>query len=369
MPAKVLVADDSPTIRRRATTTLSEAGYEVTCVEDGQAAWALLQDAPAFSVLLCDILMPGMDGYELCRRVKSEPRLASLPVLLLRGTFEPWDQAKAVDAGADGYVTKPFDAEALLSTLGEVLADTGGAALPVAAAVPAAGGGPEPEPLHAALHPAPVGFAEPPPRIAEPEPEPEPELVAAPESDSPFGAGSPLEAGPVVSGNPFDMEPEPAAADALVFDPGPGAAAEPEAAPLDLGSSPFGDGGAAPVPPAPVPPAPDPWALSEREPVAPPAPAPPPPSLPATPLSVTPAPFVERPSPPPPTAASASVASVAFGGATELDEATLDKIADRVAARLVGRDIERIAWEVVPDVAEALIRKRLSEIEAQLGEE
>src|SRR5687767_5889007 len=106
MPIKVLVADDSPTIRRRAASTLGEAGYDVACVEDGAAAWTLLEQGEPFGVLLCDILMPALDGYELCRRVKTDTRLARLPVLLLRGTFEPWDQSKAEEVGADGFITK-----------------------------------------------------------------------------------------------------------------------------------------------------------------------------------------------------------------------------------------------------------------------
>src|SRR5688572_25910186 len=133
MPMKVLVADDSPTVRRRAAATLGEAGYDVTCVEDGEAAWTRLDSGEAADVLLCDVLMPRLDGYELCRRAKGDPRFKDMPVMLLRGTFEPWDQAKAETVGADGFITKPFEPEALVTTLKE-LADElglgGGAAAP-----------------------------------------------------------------------------------------------------------------------------------------------------------------------------------------------------------------------------------------------
>lgn len=370
MPARVLVADDSPTIRRRATTTLSEAGYDVTCVEDGLAAWNLLQ-AETFTVLLADILMPGIDGYELCRRVKADERIGSLPVLLLRGTFEPWDQVKAVDAGADGYVTKPFDAEALLSTLGEVLADI----------ATTSSGASSPAPGASASDP---GMDASEPDLPGPDTavlsDPLPELAEAPLLDSADDAAEPV----------LDLlEPEPANAgfDVLEVADAPPPETDEPAAPLaalassappalDVGDDPFGSPepsdaspfeapaqplGGAPFQSAPADPvgADDPFGSFPVE----PAPADPldplaelAPAMPAAPVFGAPAPASPR-------------LAVAPGGGGDWDDAMIERLAERVAARLIGRDLEKIAWEVVPDVAEAIIRKRLSEIEAQLGEE
>jgi CheY-like chemotaxis protein len=141
MTISVLVADDSPTIRRRAQGTLGEAGYDVHCVEDGEAAWQELESGRRPDVVLCDILMPKLDGYDLCSRIKADSRHAALPVLLLRGTFEPWDEARAHEAGADGFITKPFEPDNLLSTVKDVLeaAAEDAAASPVAEPEEAAG--------------------------------------------------------------------------------------------------------------------------------------------------------------------------------------------------------------------------------------
>ena len=117
MTISVLVADDSPTIRRRAQATLGEAGFDVFCVEDGEAAWQELEDGRRPDVLLCDILMPKLDGYDLCGRVRGDARFKSMPILLLRGTFEPWDETRAHEAGADGFITKPFEPENLVGTV------------------------------------------------------------------------------------------------------------------------------------------------------------------------------------------------------------------------------------------------------------
>jgi len=307
MSVKVLVADDSPTIRRRATSTLGDAGYEVTCVEDSEAAWAQLEKGGPFDILLCDILMPGMDGYDLCGRVKTHPTLSRLPVLLLRGTFEPWDQARAEAAGADGFITKPFDADALLSTLREVIAAMGTAVAPAPAAATPAPRTEEP------LGGSPFGEAEDVMGVFAPE---DPLHVDA-------AGDSPLASAPM-------SEPEP-----LAF----GGADEP----LDLGAPPPAP---APViaapPPPPVVAAPPPAPVASAPPAAPPRPS----------------------TPAPPTMAAAAV-----GGSGALDDAMLDRIAEKVVQRLSTEVLERIAWEVVPDVAEALVRKRLLEIEGAVADD
>lgn len=354
MLARVLVADDSPTIRRRAQATLSEAGYEVTCVEDGDAAWKALEAAPGFQALLCDILMPGIDGYDLCRRVKGDDRFARLPVLLLRGTFEPWDQARAVDAGADGFVTKPFDSEALLETMREVLSEPTAPAAPAEAEVAA---------------PGPFDDASP---LAEPEHGPSTMKMAAMSLDDirSLVSGRPVTAASVPEVSPLGDSPLGVAADAPL-----GLGVE---APLGAGSQPLpdesvfggplGDLGAPPAPLSMVPADDD---ILSAEPLGPldadagsgPE-APPPVGGPLPDELVTRRPAAAAPAP-----LMAAFASATAGlPAGPLDAATIERIADLVAARLTTRELERVAWEVVPDVAEALIRKRLLEIEAQLGD-
>ena len=355
MPIKVLVADDSPTIRRRAASTLSDAGYEVTCLESGDAAWALLDSGEECSILLCDVLMPGMDGYELCRRVKSDARLSATPVLLLRGTFEPWDQAKAEAVGADGFITKPFDANVLLSTLGEVVAELG----PSAGGVDALGPSTVSEaPVARELTLAEALAAGPPP---------------AREPDDAFGtmlfAVNPMASLTSRASTPAAsaQAPTPAAPAAA---PAPAAPAAPAAmTPID--EDPFNLGDES-MSPAPVIPDHESPLLAETISIAAVAPPPPKPApvapapdpIPVKVVAPSPAP---TPSPTPTAAAAAATIAPAMTG--DFDDAFLDRLADKVAARLSTKELERVAWEVVPDVAEALIRKRIVEIENKLAEE
>jgi CheY-like chemotaxis protein len=99
-----------------------EEGYEVVAVGDGAAALRELEKSPAPDVLLADAVMPGPDGYELCGRVKSDARLRGMPVVLLVGTFEPFNEAEARRVGADTVLTKPFQSiRDLVSKVGSLL--------------------------------------------------------------------------------------------------------------------------------------------------------------------------------------------------------------------------------------------------------
>ena len=105
---KLLLADDSPTIQKVISLTFSDEGVEVVAVGDGESALRVLAEEPPPDVLLADVVMPGPDGYELCERVKRDERLAHVPVVLLVGTFEPFNEAEARRVGADTVLTKPF---------------------------------------------------------------------------------------------------------------------------------------------------------------------------------------------------------------------------------------------------------------------
>jgi len=104
---KLLLADDSIAIQRVVDLTFTDEGMEVTTVSDGQDALAKLEQSTP-DVVLADIFMPGVDGYELCKFIKQDERLRGVPVILLVGSFEPFDKSEAERAGADDVVTKPF---------------------------------------------------------------------------------------------------------------------------------------------------------------------------------------------------------------------------------------------------------------------
>jgi diguanylate cyclase (GGDEF)-like protein len=106
---KVLVADDSPTMRKLLQQYLLGWGYEVVCVEDGAQAWAEMErnDAPQIAIL--DWLMPERTGPEICRLVRQQKREQYTYILLLTSKSQPEDLIEGMNAGADDYVTKPFD--------------------------------------------------------------------------------------------------------------------------------------------------------------------------------------------------------------------------------------------------------------------
>jgi CheY-like chemotaxis protein len=104
----VLLAEDDPFIRRISEVSLRRAGFTVRSVGDGTEALQLLEDTLVDLVIL-DGLMPTMDGLEACRRLKSNPRTASIPVIMLSARTEASDQDDGLAAGAAGYIKKPFD--------------------------------------------------------------------------------------------------------------------------------------------------------------------------------------------------------------------------------------------------------------------
>jgi CheY-like chemotaxis protein len=119
---KLLLADDSPTVRKVVEMFFGEEGYEVVAVGGGEDALRELEAGRPPDVLLADVVMPGPDGYELCERVKRDSRLGRVPVVLLVGTFEPFNEAEARRVGADTVLTKPFQSiRDLVSKVGSLL--------------------------------------------------------------------------------------------------------------------------------------------------------------------------------------------------------------------------------------------------------
>jgi len=105
----VLFAEDDPHIRRVSEIALRRAGFEVVSVSDGAEALQMLEDR-LFDLVLLDGMMPKIDGLEVCRRIKADPRTARVPVVLLSARSQGADEAAGRAAGAAGYIRKPFDA-------------------------------------------------------------------------------------------------------------------------------------------------------------------------------------------------------------------------------------------------------------------
>lgn len=185
----LLLADDSVTIQRVIELTFADEDIRVVTVGDGDQAIARLEEQPP-DIVLADVAMPGKSGYEVASYIKRSDRLAHIPVLLLTGAFEPVDQRRAAEAGCDGVLAKPFEPQFVIGRVKELLGMPGEgsvaeavghgptAAREAAPTMPAAEGGAPPSSLteyldqldHALANlPAGKGAAQPEPsRVAQP---------------------------------------------------------------------------------------------------------------------------------------------------------------------------------------------------------
>ncbi len=118
MPYHILVAEDQADIRDMIELNLRNAGYQVTAVADGLAALAS-QAEQAFDVLLLDLMMPGMDGLEVCKTLRARGR--STPILMLTAKSTELDRVLGLELGADDYLTKPFSLAELLARVKALL--------------------------------------------------------------------------------------------------------------------------------------------------------------------------------------------------------------------------------------------------------
>ena len=143
MAIKILLADDSLTIQKVVELTFSDAETRLKSVGSGDRAVQALDDFQP-DIVLADVVMPGLTGYDVCEAVKQRPGGAFVPVVLLTGTFEPFDRARAERVGSDAIVTKPFDSHALQELVRELVARAGAAREEAAAAPPVT---PEPPPV------------------------------------------------------------------------------------------------------------------------------------------------------------------------------------------------------------------------------
>lgn len=395
MSHRILLADDSLTIQKVVELTFAGPEWELKAVGSGDKAAALLGEYDP-DIVLADAVMPGLTGYELCEAVKKLPHGVFVPVVMLTGTFEPFDRPRADRVGADTIVTKPFDSHALLALVRDLVVK----AKEERAAAP------------------------PPP----PPPPPEPEPVAVePEAQAPervpaaaaFEAAPPeMEIEPLKPELGEDTSPTKVTRVAPALEEPPGPEALESTLAVSLSAPPASE----PAPPPPAPPV-EPTAEIIAEPFREaelpliPSGAPPPGdwevdlggledevprrdveadiaryerlagaqkegplfTLPVDEAGMAPT-SVELPAPGGPLpehpsteletlAARASltdltrIVGAAPAGGRPLSDDDVERIARRVVEILGERVVRKVAWDVVPEMAERLVRERLRELE------
>lgn len=197
MPKTLLLADDSVTIQKVVGITFANEDVELVTVDNGDDALVRARQVKP-DLVLADIGMPGLDGYALCSAIRKDPNLAHTPVLLLTGTFETYDEERARQVGANGHISKPFEAQALVDRVRALLAQS--------AAAPAPRNAPPTRPIlttPAPAAPAAQSAPQAPPR-------PRPELPPLPGAEA---ATAPRAAKPrATSTFEFEVPPEPSLA-------------------------------------------------------------------------------------------------------------------------------------------------------------
>ena len=377
MAKRILLADDSITIQKVVELTFSDGDYEVTAVNNGSKAIQKLSEMRP-DIILSDIIMPEKNGYEVCEFVKSHPEFRAIPVILLTGTFEPFDPDRADKAGCDAVVTKPFESQSLIHRVEELIQQA-------ASQTPAA---PEPAPA-----PAEPPFAPPADTFATNAFQAQSsDIFSAPPSTSPFDetpAVGETKAFPRMSFDELQkMANEPAAA------PPPPPPPAPEASPWDETPATGGETKAFPrmsfeemqqmattPPPAPasepppVAPEPSPWDSSPA--ATEPKPAPRAAPEPASPWDDAPAAtggetrafprmsFEDVQPQPEPAVAEAPATSPAAAMPGDLTEEQIERIARRVVQLMSQELIKNIAWEVIPDMAEMVVKERIRQLETE----
>jgi CheY-like chemotaxis protein len=331
MSRTLLLADDSVTIQKVVSLTFASEGVEIITANDGQEAIEKLGERTP-DVALLDIFMPKRDGYEVCSYIKQDERFNNIPVILLVGAFEPFDQEKARQAGADDYLTKPFQSiRQLVTKVNDLLNPS-----PPPEAAPDSGAG---EPVAEVVQPATFAGLEMDDQSIEVTSAVDSPDAVAPEAawqevdDDAMPPGAPSES------EPTDMENPP------VLSVAPVALEETDQL-LDLGDIAVA---------APVSDADDVLRIYEE--IKLPQPSPAEEEVPAAaaeetmPENTTPAPLADE---------AAAIAGAAVAP-LELSSAAIDAIARRVVELMSDRAIREIAWEVVPDMADLHIKRRLEE--------
>jgi CheY-like chemotaxis protein len=348
MEKKILVADDSLTIQKVVELTFADSDYRLTCVSNGKLALEVARRDPP-DLILADVVMPEKNGYEVCEEIKRNPATAAIPVLLLAGTFEPFDRERAERLGCDAIVSKPFDSHQLFRQVESLLQNRPLSARPTG---PVAR-----EPVDEVAAPVAVHTfpAVPPSPFHEDPGFMEEDFTGSIRNLRGMGREEPLEN----LYGPEDVDSALAAFQAVEPPTGDNRASAERApdAPRVTDPLPERPVEAPHFAERPEPPADDDPRTQRidtsgyRTPSS--ASAPPPPHAPA---AVEPA---RAPAPPPPVAAAPY---------RELSEAEIEALAERVARRVIEKLSEQIvreiAWDVVPETAELVVRERIRELES-----
>lgn len=121
MKKRILLVEDEPNIIVSLTFLLERAGFEVATETNGQKALdSILEDPP--DTLVLDVMLPGLDGFEILRRVRADPRVEKLPVLMLTAKGQREDRKNALECGADMFITKPFSNAEVVETVQDLAA-------------------------------------------------------------------------------------------------------------------------------------------------------------------------------------------------------------------------------------------------------
>jgi two-component system alkaline phosphatase synthesis response regulator PhoP len=123
MPKKILIADDHVHIRILLAQTLEdfeEAGAKLLSTDNGLDAWDIAQSEQPDLIIL-DVMMPGLTGYEVCQRIRSDPVLSRTHVIMLTAKGQDEDRERSIKVGANDYITKPFDPDHLIQCVADVL--------------------------------------------------------------------------------------------------------------------------------------------------------------------------------------------------------------------------------------------------------
>jgi len=400
MPKNLLVADDSLTIRKVVGMIFSTEDFQVHAVDNGIDAINKTRELRP-DVVLADVMMPGKSGYDVCQALKADPATQGIPVMLLAGTFEAFDESRARAARADDHITKPFESQVLLDKVKALVGIHGDAPAPIyrppvvappaaatvpvpgaapgvprptrTGAFPAAGPAPVPgQPMPAGMRPGipPQGVPMPQAGIPGARPMPGMPRPAMPGMPAPGVPGT-RPTSPGIPGVPAGMRPgypAPPPGMPRPMTPGaptpvgglPRAMPAPPGVPLPPGARPMG-GMPPPGVPRPMttpvpPPRADPYGLgAPGQPVPRPRQPEPPVVVDQMPeprgaeeisLDVGPAPARQGPG-------QGGAARSADGG-----EAVLREALSRASREVV----EKIAWEVVPQLAETIIREELERL-------
>ena len=117
MKTKIMVVDDDPNIRELVRLYLEKEGFEVTCAERGDEAVKLVRASPP-NLMLLDVMLPGMDGWQVCREVR---KISNIPIIMLTAKDETFDKVLGLELGADDYIVKPFDMKELVARIKAVI--------------------------------------------------------------------------------------------------------------------------------------------------------------------------------------------------------------------------------------------------------